>query len=157
MNEIFQAKVLLTLYKNLQGAIRENEKKVLKCAARGFYTHGADDTMKLYEKIIEMNSEKIKLLNLKVLIDKALHLMLKEDVRFIVLRFFKGMKFIDIGNDFNVSLRQVFRLYDRATESFKNQLQYLKYTPERIEEEFGDIPLYRETAFRLSNKYGILD
>lgn len=81
MNEIFQAKVLLTLYKNLQGAIRENEKKVLKCAGRGFYTHGADDTMKLYEKIIEMNSEKIKLLNLKVLIDKALHLMLKEDVR----------------------------------------------------------------------------
>ena len=123
MNEIFQAKVLLTLYKNLQGAIRENEKKVLKCAGRGFYTHGADDTMKLYEKIIEMNSEKIKLLNLKVLIDKALHLMLKEDVRFIVLRFFKGMKFIDIGNVFNVSLRQVFRLYDRATESFKNQLQ----------------------------------
>lgn len=50
MNEIFQAKVLLTLYKNLQGAIRENEKKVLKCAGRGFYTHGADDTMKLYEK-----------------------------------------------------------------------------------------------------------
>ena len=149
MNEIFQAKVLLTLYKNLQGAIRENEKKVLKCAGRGFYTHGADDTMKLYEKI--------KLLNLKVLIDKALHLMLKEDVRFIVLRFFKGMKFIDIGNVFNVSLRQVFRLYDRATESFKNQLRYLKYTPERIEEEFGDIPLYRETAFRLSNKYGILD
>ena len=74
MNDALNTKILLTLYKRIPEEIRRNEKKVLKIASRSFYGYGAAETMKTYEKIIDMNDEKIRLINLKLLIDKAFNL-----------------------------------------------------------------------------------
>lgn len=37
-----------------------------------------------------MNDEKIRLINLKLLIDKAFNLLVSEDMRVIIMRFIKG-------------------------------------------------------------------
>lgn len=157
MNKNFLSKVALTLYKQLPRAIRENEKSVLKAARYGYYTRGSDQTLKLMEKILEQNSEKIQLINLKLLLDKAFNLMLSEDIRIINLRFLRGLKFVDMAAILDISLRQVFRVYDRAVESFSNQLEYLKYTPERFMEEYGELDIVKSTCFKLSNDYGFVD
>ncbi len=156
MNSDFIAKVLLTLYKQLPVAIKDNEKSVIKSAKAGFYTHGYVETMRLMERILEKNNEKTQLINLKLLIDKAFNLMLSEDMRIITMRFFGGMKFIDIANELNISLRQAFRVYDRAVTSFYTQLEYIKYPAERIEREYGELTLFQATCFKLSNDYGII-
>ena len=137
MNDALNTKILLTLYKRIPEEIRRNEKKVLKIASRSFYGYGAAETMKTYEKIIDMNDEKIRLINLKLLIDKAFNLLVSEEL--------------------DVSIRQVFRLYDTAVTSFTTQLEYLKFPQEKIAAEFGDLMIYKETCFRLSNEYGVMD
>ena len=91
MNDALNTKILLTLYKRIPEEIRRNEKKVLKIASRSFYGYGAAETMKTYEKIIDMNDEKIRLINLKLLIDKAFNLLVSEDMRVIIMRFIKGL------------------------------------------------------------------
>lgn len=156
MNSDFTAKVLLTLYKQIPNEIRNNERLVLKSAKAGFYTRGYGDTLRLMDKILEKNSEKIQLINLKLLIDKAFNLMLAEDMRIITMRFFSGKKFIDMANELNLSLRQTFRIYDRTIRSFVNQLEYLKYPAEVIEREFGELMIFQSTCFKLSNEYGII-
>lgn len=157
MNTMFTSKVLLTLYKQLPRAIRENENGVLRAAKCGFHTRGTDNTLRLMEKILSKNNEKIDMINLKLLIDKAFNLMLAEDIRIINMRFIKGLRFIEMASELDISLRQAFRVYDRAVESFYNQLEYLKYPAERIERDFGHLSIYQATCFRLSNEYGRLD
>lgn len=157
MNDSFQTKILLTLYKRIPEEIRRNEKKVLKIASRSFYTYGSAETMKIYEQIIDMNDAKIRLINLKLLLDKAFNLLVPEDLRIIIMRFIKGQTFQEMADELDVSLRQAFRLYDRAITSFTTQLEYLKYPHEKIAEEFGDLMIYKETCFRLSKEYGVLN
>ena len=157
MNDALNTKILLTLYKRIPEEIRRNEKKVLKIASRSFYGYGAAETMKTYEKIIDMNDEKIRLINLKLLIDKAFNLLVSEDMRVIIMRFIKGLTFQEMADELDVSIRQVFRLYDTAITSFTTQLEYLKFPQEKIAEKFGDLMIYKETCFRLSNEYGVTD
>lgn len=157
MNDALNTKILLTLYKRIPEEIRRNEKKVLKIASRSFYGYGAAETMKTYEKIIDMNDEKIRLINLKLLIDKAFNLLVSEDMRVIIMRFIKGLTFQEMADELEVSISQVFRLYDTAITSFTTQLEYLKFPQEKIAAEFGDLMIYKETCFRLSNEYGVMD
>lgn len=157
MNDSFQTKILLTLYKRIPEEIKRNERRVLKIASKSFYDYGASKTMQSFEKIIDMNDEKIRLINLKLLIDKAFNLLVSEDMRIVIMRFIKGLTFQEMADELDVSLRQTFRLYDRAITSFTTQLQYLKYPAEKIAEEFGDLTIYKETCFRLSRDYGVLD
>ena len=157
MNDALNTKILLTLYKRIPEEIRRNEKKVLKIASRSFYGYGAAETMKTYEKIIDMNDEKIRLINLKLLIDKAFNLLVSEDMRVIIMRFIKGLTFQEMADELDVSIRQVFRLYDTAITSFTTQLEYLKFPQEKIAAEFGDLMIYKETCFRLSHEYGVMD
>lgn len=131
MNNALNTKILLTLYKRIPEEIRRNEKKVLKIASRSFYGYGAAETMKTYEKIIDMNDEKIRLINLKLLIDKAFNLLVSEDMRVIIMRFIKGLTFQEMADELDVSIRQVFRLYDTAITSFTTQLEYLKFPQEK--------------------------
>lgn len=131
MNDALNTKILLTLYKRIPEEIRRNEKKVLKIASRSFYGYGAAETMKTYEKIIDMNDEKIRLINLKLLIDKAFNLLVSEDMRVIIMRFIKGLTFQEMADELDVSIRQVFRLYDTAITSFTTQLEYLKFPQEK--------------------------
>lgn len=104
-----------------------------------------------------MNDEKIRLINLKLLIDKAFNLLVSEDMRVIIMRFIKGLTFQEMADELDVSIRQVFRLYDTAITSFTTQLEYLKFPQEKIAAEFGDLMIYKETCFILSNEYGVMD
>lgn len=149
----FTSKVLLTLYKNLSKVIVENQKSVLK-RTKFNYGMGRLSTLQLYEEIIMLNQEKALLLNLKNVMDKAFSL-LDEDKRIIYLRFIKNIKFSEIAKMLGISMRQVFRVYDIALSSFQAQLEYLKYSADRIENEFGELKLYRCTKMRLSQEFGI--
>lgn len=155
MNQNFISKVLLSLYKKLPQAIRDNEKRLLKRASFSYSVMHCKNSLEIMEEMIDINCQKKSLINLKVLIDKALKLMIEEDKKLIYYRFIKGMKFVDIAKKLNVSIRQVFRLYDYAVTSFSNQLNYLKYPVERIQQEFGSLPIFRITVSRLSKDYGI--
>lgn len=150
----FTSKVLLTLYKDLPKIIAENQKSVLK-RAKFNYGLGRLNTLQLYEEIMRLNQDKFMLINLKDLIDKAFALMIEEDRRMIFLRFIKNIKFADIARILGISMRQVFRMYDIAMSSFQAQLEYLKYSAERIEDEFSKLRIYKSTKLRLSNEFGI--
>lgn len=154
MQQSFLHKVMLSAYKNLEFAAKENERMVIKRTRFSYCTNKSKNAFQILDEIADKNREKFRLVNLKVLIDKALCLMLKEDRELLEMRFFKGLKFCDIAKKTDVSLRQVFRVYDRAVESFGFQLEYLGYTAERIEREFGDMPIIKTTAVRLADTLG---
>jgi Sigma-70, region 4. len=156
MNKNFVSKVLLSLYTSIPKYMRDNERSVVKRARFNYVSRNAD-TLEVLNEMLELNTEKQRLVNLKVLIDKALDFMLPEDKQIIYLRFVKKLRFEEISKKLDVSLRQTFRLYNRAVETFSVQLEYVGYTAERVEEEFGSTVIYKTTAFRLSNNFGKLD
>ncbi|MEG1612728.1 MAG: hypothetical protein RR357_01005 [Clostridia bacterium] len=157
MNKNFVSKVLLSLYKSIPQCILCNEKAVIKRSKFEYSYRRVSNTILLYEEILNLNAEKINLINLKTLIDKAFDLLLDEDRKFLYLRFVKNYKFVDIARRLDVSMRQVFRMYDTAVNSFQTQLEYLKYPAERIEEEFGQLSIYKSVSFRLGNEFGKLE
>lgn len=153
MNQYSVAKALLGLYTKLPDATLHIQNSVDKLVRRSFYYDRNTSTYNLCNKIIELNSLKADYVNIKVLVDKATAAMDKDARKLLHLRFVKKWKFVKIANYFNVTLRTVFRQYDRAVSGFCLQAERLGYDLNEGEELFGHLPLFlAQAAMQESSK-----
>lgn len=159
MTNFISAKLLLTIYKKLPTAVLHIDNAVDKAVKQSFYYQAGQSTLVTCNNIIKLNSEKADYINIKVLVDKATALMLYEDKELLFLRFVKGQTFRAISDKLNRSLRQTFRAFDSAVESFAAQLVSLGLDNEKILEKFGYLPLianeiqrFRDEGFFVNDK-----
>lgn len=106
---------------------------------------------KLFESIIQLNDEKRKICNLKVIITQALEQLSPTHTELLRLRFFEKKTFQEIAKLTNVVIRTVFRRYDSAIEDFENILACAGFDEEWLEAEYGCIKIFRTIKTRLEN------
>ncbi|HKL94440.1 MAG TPA: sigma factor-like helix-turn-helix DNA-binding protein [Clostridia bacterium] len=104
---------------------------------------------KLFESIIELNDEKRKICNLKVIVEGALEQLSPTHTELLRLRFFDKNTFQEIADITNVVIRTVFRRYDCAMEDFDNVLSIAGYNEEWLEAEYGSIAIFKTIKDRL--------
>lgn len=151
MSDFLSAKLLLSVYKKLPAAVLRIDGAVDKTAMQSFYAR-EENTMAQYNRIIELNSLKADYINIKVLVDKATSLMLRSDKEILFLRYIKGLTFRSISDRLNSSLRQTFRLFDGAVESFAAQLGCLGFDNNQVLERFGHLPLVERELARFKEE-----
>lgn len=94
---------------------------------------------RLMNEMIEINSRKAKLVNLKVLVECVLAELDAADRRCLTMRVIDKLTFQEIAEMERVSLRTVFRRFDRAQKAFENVMRRKGYSAERLESEYGAI------------------
>jgi hypothetical protein len=141
MSNFLVAKLLLTVYKKLPLAVLHIDNAVDKTVRQSFYYRAGGSTMDCYNTLVQLNELKANYINIKVLCDNASSLMLKEDKLILQLRYVKKLSFKEISDKLGKSLRQTFRLFDGAIESFCAQLLCLGFDEESILEKYGHLPI----------------
>lgn len=78
----------------------------------------------LSKEMISLTHRKVAIINLKVLIDKAISRLSSQNKRIIILKYIDNMSNKDITELMNISLRTFFRRLQRAFDSFCQCLSF---------------------------------
>lgn len=132
------SRTILTAYRSLPRFASCIEKCTTEAAMSGFSYTG--DAMQLYRKILRFNQRKEGLINLKVIVEKALGDLKPKMVEILRLKYFKQMSFAAIAQSCGVCIRTVFRRYAAAIEGFTEVLQRRGYNANWFEERYRSEP-----------------
>ena len=86
----------------------------------------------IVEFIIEMSERKKNLINLKLIIEKALKEIDSKYSRILILRFIDGKKFCELSEILNITMRTLFRRINLALKSFTLALMRLGYNSKKL-------------------------
>ena len=128
------AKTLITIYRYLvpiAGAIDKIVlSKGLHCGR--FNMYDANDAYDSMQKIIDFSERKITMINLKILTESILLKIKREDARILISKYIDGVKFKDLAEKYEISLRTTFRRIDRGLQDFERLLTARGYDDEKI-------------------------
>ncbi len=130
------AKTILTAYNNIDRVIESIDRTINSIAMRGF--GGTYDTYALIQEIIELQYRKTGLRNLRIIINQVFENMDKKYIELLYLRFDKKKKFADIAERMCISLRSVFRYYDKALIQFSSLIRLNVFNDEFLEKEYEE-------------------
>ena len=132
------SKTILQVYKFLPRIVHTYDRLIESKAINSQYTNGYNinyfGTEAVTKAIIDLSQRKITLINLKLIIEKALKSMRPSMARILILKFVDGKKCVNLANYFNVCLRTVFRKLNSALASFSLALKRLGYDESKLKE-----------------------
>lgn len=130
-------KTLLSAYRFLEriaGAIDKIiEKKALASSWATSFSSVANSTLELADQIIELSERKVKLINIKLLIEKALKKLDKKDAKILICKYFDKMGPEEIIASFGLSRRSYFRRIQDAESSFESSCASLGFPISRLQ------------------------
>lgn len=147
------ARIILTSYRNLERVITSLDKTVDCLAMQGFNYRTSQSAEQLMNKIIDHIYRKEGLINLKVITEQIIKCMKAEYVELLELKFLKNTKFHEIADSLNISLRTVFRHYDKALNQFSCYLKLKGFTDEMLEAEYKDDPYIDKIKAKIAEDY----
>ena len=131
MENINWSKTVLGVYRYLPRVTYAFDKIVKTRAYNSFYgssnNPGFNDVMNISNAILDLTERKITLINLKLIVEKALKSINSELAKILVLKFIDGKKSTEIAEKFGFCLRTFFRKINTALVSFKKALNRLGY------------------------------
>lgn len=137
MENVF-SKTILQVYKYLPRIARTYDRLVESKAINSQYTNAYNisyfGTEAVTKAIIDLSERKVTLINLKLLIERALKSMKPSMARILILKFVDGKRCVDLAEYFNVCLRTVFRKLNSALASFSLALKRLGYDESKLKE-----------------------
>lgn len=95
-------------------------------------------TEQLIGEIIELNDEKLKIVNLRYIVSDALNLMPEIERQILIARIVRKHTFQQLTQDFNISLRTAFRRVENAELKFAKILASNGYDENWFEKEYGN-------------------
>ena len=129
-------KTILYTYNYLGRVADGIDKLVTQNALNSFYFRGErqseNGVMSVANRIIELSSRKVRLINLKVLIEKSLNLMPRELARLLVQRYIDNDEAGEIALRNKLNLRTYFRKLIKAESSFKEIMTKLGFNDEKL-------------------------
>ncbi len=130
------AKTILTSYRFLERIAGAIDKIIEKKALSSSYMLGSDiltnNTLALTDKIIELSERKVKLINLKVLVEKSLKNMNKDCALLLIKKYFEKQPVENIMQQFSLPRRTYFRKISEAESAFEAQCALLKFDNKRL-------------------------
>ena len=131
------AKTLLSSYRFLEriaGAIDKIiEKKALSSSSMLGSEILTGNTLSLTDKIIELSERKVKLINMKVLIEGALKGMKPLDAKILIKRYIEKVPVESIYADLGIARRTYFRKIGEAESAFEAGCAHMSFPTERLE------------------------
>lgn len=91
-----------------------------------------NNTLALTDKIIELSERKVKLINLKVLVEKSLKNMNKDCTLLLIKKYFEKQPVENIMQQFSLPRRTYFRKISEAESAFEAQCALLKFDNKRL-------------------------
>lgn len=125
------SKTLLLSYRHLEplcGSIDKIIEKIGISAGKMY-----DNAFSTLQKIIELSERKITLINLKLLIENTLSKIKKEKASILIRRFIDNITYKNLQEEYNTSLRTVFRKLNLALNSFSSHLLLNGFDDKKIE------------------------
>ena len=119
-------KTILNVYRYLERVSNAIDKIVDSRAINSFYTSGSNlsfnDISNVSNDIICLTERKVKLINLKIIVEKGLENTNEQLVKYLILNFIEKRTCFDCAKILNVSLRTYFRKLNLALGSFEKAL-----------------------------------
>lgn len=103
--------------------------------------------MKLFDKILDLNSRKISLVNLRVLRDKMIDSLTMTEWTALEAHF-AGHTYEEIGFQIGFSRSSAFRIVNGVYDKLGKLLKRLGYGEERLMEEYGQFHVINKTYRR---------
>lgn len=117
MNISILGKALLNLYKYLE-PMTQSIDKLISSKAENFDASIGENVETLTSEIINLTERKVSLINVKVLIDKAIARLSKENKRVIILKYIDNMYMNDFVELLGITERTYFRKINIAFQAF---------------------------------------
>lgn len=133
-NELW-GKTLLSVYRHLQTMANSIDNLIKRIGINSAFNNSVyNSTMLDSNKIIELTERKIKIINLKVIIEKSLNALSESNKKFLVLCYVDNLNYKKIIEILNISERTFFRRKEMAISSFAKQLSYFGFDAKKLNE-----------------------
>lgn len=123
MNISIFGRALLNLYKYLE-PMTVSIDKLIATKTENFSVSMGENMESLSNEIINLTERKVSLINIKVLIDKAIARLSKGNKKMIILRYIDNMSINDLSELLGISQRTYFRKINSAFAAFCNMLAF---------------------------------
>lgn len=129
-------KTLLNVYNYLGKVADGIDKLVTQNALNSFYARGErqseNGVMSVANRIIELSARKVRLINLKVLIDKSLKMISKESAVLLIQRYIDNDEAGEIALRNKLNLRTYFRKLIKAEGNFAQAMLRLGFNEDKL-------------------------
>ena len=150
-NEIW-GKTLLSLYRHLGAMANSIDNLIRRIGINSAFNHHVyNSTFVDSNKIIELTERKIKIINLKVLIEKSLDNLKINDLKVLSLYYIDGLNYKKILEVLDVSERTFFRRKELAVARFAENLNNLGYGAHRLNEYLKNESWIKNTYYQVIN------
>ncbi|MBQ7885027.1 MAG: hypothetical protein IJ318_02915 [Clostridia bacterium] len=143
-NQKLWSKTVLSSYNYLKRLCDSIDKLIENTAVNSYYSfsykNGENSIANISKKIINLSNRKIDYINLKVLTEKALKDMPKEQAKLLVLKFIHKIPIQTICNLSNISKRSAYRKLEQAIMAFMLVLSRYGYSAEKFELDYSGDP-----------------
>lgn len=135
-------KALLICYSHIDSAINVINNRIQYLVKDGYYARCINDEMRIYVKIIDLNTHKQRLKNMKYVVNHVLN-ECDYTTRAILVNKYLNNKSIEwMAKHYKQSIRTVYRYLDRCCNKFTIVLQDLNFTEHMLLDYFGNEPIF---------------
>lgn len=150
-NEIW-GKTLLSLYRHLGAISNSIDNLIKRIGINSAFNHSVYNSAYVdSNKIIELTERKIKIINLKVLIEKALDSLKVNDLTIISLYYIDGVNYKKILESLGITERTFFRRKEMAIARFSDKLNSLGYDATKLNEYLQNENWIKNTYYQVIN------
>ena len=133
------AKTILTVYRYLERIAGAIDKLINRQAMNSYYSNFTNDSViDVANKIIELGERKVKLINIKVLTEKALEGIDELYAKLLVEKYIHSCKGDDIAKENNLAMRTYFRRLSQAENCFSSFFASKGFTEKKLSEYLKD-------------------
>ncbi len=150
-NELW-GKTLLSLYRHLETMANSIDNLIKRIGINSAFNHTVyNSTILDANKIIELTERKIKIINLKVLTEKALNGLSEKHLKILMLYYVDGLNYKKIQEVLNITQRTFFRRKEIAIAHFSNKLCEQGFDSKKLFNYLKNENWVRNTYFQIIN------
>ncbi len=130
-------KTLLTVYRYLERIADAIDNIIEKQAVQHSSMLGSDalthNTLSLANKIIDLSERKVKLINIKLLVEKALSTLNEKGAKILIMKYFDNASCEEILSALSLSRRTYFRRINEMEAAFEAGCSLFGFPMERLD------------------------
>lgn len=134
-NEIW-GKTLISIYRFLPSIADAIDNLIRKKTVNSLYFNSnfQSSAYEIANSVIELTERKVKLINIKIILEKAITNLKPNDKKLLVLYYIDNVNKFDIMKMLNISQRTFFRRKELALKSLGKNLSFLGYNHNKLKE-----------------------
>lgn len=150
-NELW-GKTLLSLYRHFGVMANSIDNLVRRIGINSAFRHTIyDSTIVDSNKILELTERKIKIINLKVIVEDILADLNMKDLKILTLCYVDGVEYKKIIKLLNINQRTFFRRKENAIARFSNKLVEMGYDADKLEKYLHNENWIKNTYYQIVN------